>query len=1121
MLTGLMRLGSGPSRHPAPDAIPAHALLAAQILESDPDGTSTPVLSEALRQNPGEDLSHSLSNLSGSDRARLSRRWGSALAEITSIAQEADTELFHEALLGVGLRLESQDRLEEAGTIYSALAASENSVATRARARLDAISGRGAAGPRLEFLLRRFTREASRPEMLLAMGVAGATFRFTRLALTTRLAGNARNLWALRGAANAGGFFAETLAFTGTSKVAGAAFGVRQDWSARAWLHEWAGGATMLLGLKAMGGLSQAAVRRWAQGNGGLEIFTRAALPQAGMLGGIFLGHRLETWAGLRRPESNETAWTDALATLLQFNVGARLLHGATGGRLAAWERSLDSHSEAIFRNGGTRPRSGGESLLPTWGLRVFAGAGSTPFELPPILMMNQEGGEGPGAPHPGRAEGSLGVSGGLRAPAAPSSSDPTSNGNTSAAPEGPTLAEGSAPHGEGHPHFDPRAARYHLPATEYFAGLAESLTFEKLVGYAQAETRAGLIGVNLRNSLLVPMNGPQEYSPYGAGLVERLRENPEALHTLTGKWERALVASPGTAILGLGSAAISADHLLRAEAADAIMQGKAKYFLWTAGVSATPLCVRSYFTPAQLISLERMTPRERAEQARIWRAERFAETVRALAPNFGFVNIEDAQGKDLPLIFGILASLRGDTAIWSDDMQGTGVITAAAMLSWAELTGRLDSRQRMPYVRGVIFGAGAGAMGVYDELVHHGILPENILVTDSRGPLHEGRNDIASDPFKMRMREGIREGTTVEEFARGADFVINLGVKETFTDDLSWTEDLVRRLAPNPFFGAMTNPEPGISPQMLYGVRPDAFYGSGNQIYDNPVNNFTAFGYIGAGAMMARAGAISPAMTVAAARGIFEVAKLGPPEHLRRGLPEDQREFGRRWLVPRPDDIRLIEREAGAVARAAARDGLAILLGANPSPSDLTRFDREIEDALAFRTWSVERMRSEITEQGRNYLVGRYPRRYAPFTLPGASEPSYEVAPVIRLDHFEHFARQLGLRSERWQDLLTAEGELHPTALSTALERLRPATEGEGPAAQAAFQELKLISQIAAISPSLGLALALRRGRVRPENLAARPTVFHREAVLRTVLHLIPEARAPLEHAFPDLPPL
>ncbi|MFO1464056.1 MAG: hypothetical protein U1F66_09770 [bacterium] len=1089
------------TRGPRPASPSPHSLMLAQLLESlDFDGENH-ALSAALRNGEAVRLQDALARLSASDAARLNRRWGVHLSELQSLAAANDPLLFQEGLLNLGLRLERADRLQEAGLIYSALASLGGPVAGRAQAAWDAIQGVGAAAPRLEFLARRLAQEAARPEMLLAMGVAGATFRFARLAMTARLAGSLRQAWALRAVANGTGFLAETLAFTGTAKLAGAGFGVPQDWSASAWYREWAGGATMLLGLRALGGLSQFAVRRWAQGSGGLEVFTRAALPQAGMLGGIYLGQRLEEWAGFRPRRAGGTALADTLATWIQFHAAGRLLHGATGGRLAAWEQALDLRTEAATRPApGLPPPPSG--LLASMGMGEVAGlrpaleGPSVPLGAEPVFMNSQEGN---------------GVSG-----------TSSASGETAAIPaakEQPPSGDSLPPESQPEPAIDLRAARYHLPQTEYFDGLTESLTFEKLVGYARAETRAKLLGVNLRNSLVAPLDGPLEYSPYGAGLVERLRENPAAVHTLTGKWERALVASPGTAILGLGSASTSPDHILRAEAADAIMQGKAKYFLWTAGVTATPLCVRSYFTAEQLRALEAMDGPQRAEQARIWRAERFAETVRAIAPNFGFINIEDAQGKDLPIIFGILESLRGDTAIWSDDKQGTGVITAAAMLSWAELTGRLNSEQRLSGARGIIFGAGAGAMGVYDELVNHGVLPENILVTDSRGPLYEGRRGIEGDPYKLRMSEGIRPGTRVEDFARGADFVINLGVKETFTDDLAWTEALVRSLGPRPFFGAMTNPEPGISPQMLRGVRPDAFYGSGNQVYENPVNNFTAFGYIGAGALMARAGGISPAMTVAAARGIFAVAKLGPPEHLRELLPEEGREFGPSWLVPRPDDSRLIVHESGAVARAAARDGLAILLGANPSPADLARFDGEIDELVSFREWFVRSMRDGIEEQGRQYLAGRHPRRYAPFVPRRRGEPAYEVAPEIRRDHFEYFARHLGIRAERWQDLLTEDGQLRPNALTLVLERLRPATEAEGPEARTAQDELHLITQLAELSPSLGLALALRRSRVRPENLAARPTVFHREAVLRTVLHLIPEARTTLLQTFSGLP--
>jgi hypothetical protein len=440
-------------------------------------------------------------------------------------------------------------------------------------------------------------------------------------------------------------------------------------------------------------------------------------------------------------------------------------------------------------------------------------------------------------------------------------------------------------------------------------------------------------------------------------------------------------------------------------------------------------------------------------------------------------------------------------------------------MLGWGELTGRLDARGGLGNVRGVIFGAGAGAMGVYDELINNGMQPENILVTDSRGALHAGRHDVEADPYKVKMRNGIADGMTPERFARRADFLINLGVKETFTDNPRWTQLLIESLAENPFVGAMTNPEPGISPEQLRQIRPNAYYGSGNQTYENPVNNFTAFGYIGAGALMARAGTISPAMTVAAARGIFEVAKLGAASEIRARLPAERREFGRHWLVPRHDDVRLIAAEAGAVAKAAARDGAATLVGPNPSPNLLERFDREIDEQVALREWTVSSLREGMENQGQRYLAARYPRRYSPFRLESNAEPLFEVAPEVPREPFEHFAGQIGLERRHWSDLLNRQGEFRPTALPEVLEELLPDAEAPAAARDLAQREIRLIVQLSAVSPSLGLALAVERGRIQSESLVQFPTVFHNPAALRTTLGLVPEVRPALEQRFPELP--
>lgn len=651
---------------------------------------------------------------------------------------------------------------------------------------------------------------------------------------------------------------------------------------------------------------------------------------------------------------------------------------------------------------------------------------------------------------------------------------------------------------------------RYQIPATTYFASLGR-MNLGMLSNYAAAEQRLGLLGLNLMNEPVAPMSAPLEYSPYGAGPVESVRIDHSRAARVSGRYERALVASPATAILGLGAGPVADHYLLLAEAAMPIMAGKAKFFSLTAGVSTDPLTIRSYFTDHEAKSLHRMRDeREREERIRVMRAEKFAQSLLTIGHNYGFINVEDAQGKDLPLIFGALEALRGTSAIWSDDRQGTGVITAAAVLAWAELTGRRDLSQ----IRGVILGAGAGARGVYDELVNNGLKPEMIMAVDSRGPLHEGRRDLDGDPFKAEMRKGIKEGLTLNDFIDGADFVINLGVKEQLTRDLAQTEEWCRRLAENALFAPMTNPDPGIYPDQVKGVRKDIFYASGNQVFENCVNNFAAFGFVGAGVLTAMAGEVSVAMTVAAARGILEVAKMGPPAWLIDQLPPERREFGRHWLVPNPMDTRLIESEAGAVARAAIENGLSNVYGkADPNAM------RGVAEAMAYRRAYVEDLRDRLKAREPRYYQMRYPSKFSPFTRDEKKGPEYFVAPEVHQADFEDIAHRLGVKASRWQHLLGGDGRLKPDALTTVLNELVPATKETSEQGRLASKELDIIMKLLPICPALALALALRRTRVRPDNLINNPTVFHRVPVLKVVLEIIPEAEGELRATFSDLP--
>ncbi|MFO1462996.1 MAG: FHA domain-containing protein [bacterium] len=291
--------------------------------------------------------------------------------ELASLAGERDLDLYQEALLGLGRRLENQGAWQQAAELYAEVVgtprASEGSAESgyraRARERLDAILGRGAALPRFEVLGRSLVQQASDPAALVAMAVAGTVFRLTRLAVLSRLSLTAGPQFLTRGfgarlLAGAAGFLAEAPAFTASGRLGNAVLGREQDWSLRAVGREFTGGALTLLGLKLCGGVSGLALRRWGQGPGMSAGLARALLPQAGLFTGIVLSHRLEEGLGLRESHAGATRLTDALATLLQFNIGGRLAHEGLGEAWHAREQALDHQTMGLLALGAESPQA-------------------------------------------------------------------------------------------------------------------------------------------------------------------------------------------------------------------------------------------------------------------------------------------------------------------------------------------------------------------------------------------------------------------------------------------------------------------------------------------------------------------------------------------------------------------------------------------------------------------------------------------------------------------------------------------------------------------------------------------------------------------------------------------
>jgi len=288
---------------------------------------------------------------------RLGREAGPIREALASLLHESDSDIFFEAVYEIGKNLEKGGRVEIAAILYQSIdeALPDANVGRRSRASLDAILGRGAVLPRAEFLARRFAETSSDPVLLTAMTAAGATFRVMRLGLLSRFATSASSIlgWrplAARAGANTLAFISETATFTGTVRAGNALLGRSQDWSWRGISTEFASGTLSLLGLRGAGALSGRAVRALGKNPSLARNLLQISIPQAGMLTGILFSHRLERSLGLRPELPGETAMTDALVTLMQYNVGARMAPRILGERSDLLERRADLVGETMLR---------------------------------------------------------------------------------------------------------------------------------------------------------------------------------------------------------------------------------------------------------------------------------------------------------------------------------------------------------------------------------------------------------------------------------------------------------------------------------------------------------------------------------------------------------------------------------------------------------------------------------------------------------------------------------------------------------------------------------------------------------------------------------------------------
>jgi malate dehydrogenase (oxaloacetate-decarboxylating)(NADP+) len=367
----------------------------------------------------------------------------------------------------------------------------------------------------------------------------------------------------------------------------------------------------------------------------------------------------------------------------------------------------------------------------------------------------------------------------------------------------------------------------------------------------------------------------------YSPGVAEPCREiarDPEEVFRYTARGNLVAVVSNGTAVLGLGD--------IGPLASKPVMEGKAVLFKRFADIDVFDLEVGSR-DPDDMI--------------------RFCEL---LEPTVGGINLEDIAA---PACFYIEEELkrRLDIPVFHDDQHGTAVISGAALLNALRIGGKEIAELRV-----VFSGAGAAAIATAEHYVSLGVLRENILMTDSKGVIHSGRDDL--DPYKARFATERRDLTTLADAMRDADCFVGLSVAGAVS------KEMVASMAPHPIVFALANPDPEILPSDVTEVRPDAMVATGRTDFANQINNVLGFPFIFRGALDVRARAINDEMKMAATHALAELARQDVPESVERAYGNERFRFGPEYLIPKPFDPRIMLWVAPAVAQAAMDSGVA-----------------------------------------------------------------------------------------------------------------------------------------------------------------------------------------------------
>ncbi len=367
-------------------------------------------------------------------------------------------------------------------------------------------------------------------------------------------------------------------------------------------------------------------------------------------------------------------------------------------------------------------------------------------------------------------------------------------------------------------------------------------------------------------------------YSPGVAEPCLEIAKDKNNVYKYTAKGNLVAVISNGTAVLGLGD--------IGPDASKPVMEGKGLLFKIFADIDVFDIEVDATDV------------------------DQFIQTVKAIAPTFGGINLEDIKA---PEAFEIERRLKEelDIPVMHDDQHGTAIISAAALKNAIDITEKDISKVKI-----VVNGAGAAAISCTRLYLKLGVKRENVVMCDSKGVIRKDRGNLTSQKDEFATD---RDLNTLEEAMQDSDVFIGLSKGNIVSPEM------LLSMAKNPIVFAMANPVPEIEYDVAIATRKDIIMATGRSDHPNQVNNVLGFPFIFRGALDVRATKINEEMKLAAVHALADLAKKSVPEQVNIVYDEVSLTYGKEYIIPKPFDPRLIYEIPPAIAKAAMDSGVAL----------------------------------------------------------------------------------------------------------------------------------------------------------------------------------------------------